>query len=521
MANPLTDEELDNIGRENDPIYQAERTAKMTPDEALYESVQRNPDGALTDAQRAAALIPSEEMQKRREAARNAKTPETPATTTLNHTIGSDGKSRTTYGGKVRVVDQQTGAVTWEDTNGNAIAVPDSEVMRSRLGGTPVDAVQGGSAWDAALKRQNDQKMSKSLGIAQQKVGQNNELLATRRQRKTMQNLKVADNIQMATANLQANMDDVQKHIANGGGIEDSGAYLSKDGNYYVRGIVAPTMIDQFNKDMAGLGSKDALQRIVVSQKVNKTTGKPEGEPTYSAIYMKDGIGGKGSGRYPKTLSLSEALRHVEKAYIDNGMSKDQVAGQLAGVFGAENASKYGYAPKPNDGLSTQEKVQMLRNENAERDRQNKLNIAKMTVEQRKEAAEAANALKKLGIDVNIDLAEASAAEKTGNMMGSATSGVTNQQTFTEDQRQAEKDKAEKARAAARAKVLGGQPPKDDGGQSQAQPSNDYNVIDVSAIKDKAELRSSLSAAPDGSVVTLGGVTKVKRNGEWKVLNKE
>lgn len=40
-----------------------------------------------------------------------------------------DGKSRTAYGSKVRVVDQKTGEVTWEDLNGNVIEPPASETI--------------------------------------------------------------------------------------------------------------------------------------------------------------------------------------------------------------------------------------------------------------------------------------------------------------------------------------------------------------------------------------------------------
>lgn len=41
------------------------------------------------------------------------------------------------------------------------------------------------------------------------------------------------------------------------------------------------------------------------------------------------------------------------------------------------------------------------------------------------------------------------------------------------------------------------------------------NVLDVSQVKSKDELNKVLSEAPEGSAVTLGGKTKVKRNGKW------
>lgn len=313
-----------------------DRINKMTPDQAYRYSVDSiGRDPSITKQMDAAATIPEDEMQRRRQSAGVAN-PEKP----------------------IGVANQPAGATVTE----SGVYLPNGKLAGDKPAGYEQMAStqmmekmnqglrpKNGLTWEDALKQQQFEKVGRSLAIAQQKVDQNNELLATRQRRKTLQNIKVADNIQMATSNLAANLANVQKHLANGGGIEESGAYLSKDGSYYVRGIVAPSMVDDFNRDMAKLGGKDALQKIVVSQKINKTTGEPDGEPTYSALYMKDGIGGQGSGRYPKTMTLSEALRHVEKAYLDNGMPKDRVAGQLAGVFGEANAAKYGYAAKPSE----------------------------------------------------------------------------------------------------------------------------------------------------------------------------
>ena len=48
-------------------------------------------------------------------------------------TIGTDGKGRTTFGSYVRVVDQKTGEVSWEDTNGNPVEAPKSQQMMEKM----------------------------------------------------------------------------------------------------------------------------------------------------------------------------------------------------------------------------------------------------------------------------------------------------------------------------------------------------------------------------------------------------
>ena len=271
------------------------------------------------------------------------------------HTIGNDGKSRTAYGGKVRVVDQTTGAVSWEDLKGNATSAPDSESTRSALGANTGNI----DPWKAAVEQQNQAKMENAMRIAQAKVDANNAELSTRRRRIVKQNLKVADNIQQATANMQRNLADVQSFIANGGDIAESGAHKDKDGNWYVSGIVAPTQVKTFNEEMAKLGGKDALDKIVVSLRVDQY-GTPikDAEPTFGAVYIKDGnIGGKGA-RYPKHLTLREAMRYVAKAYEDDGNDHDAAVNYAAGVFGVDDPEKFGLSYKSRD---SKERVERMR----------------------------------------------------------------------------------------------------------------------------------------------------------------
>lgn len=167
----LTDEELNNIAP--DAVDELARIEKMTPDEALQESMQRNPDASLTDAQRAAALIPPDEMQRRRAAASPAPAA-APASALapapLDHTIGGDGKSRTAYGGKVLVVDQKTGAVSWENPDETAADAPGSVRMAER----------GGTIDDPEFAQWRNQALFNSKTLEQRKkmAGERNHLLA-------------------------------------------------------------------------------------------------------------------------------------------------------------------------------------------------------------------------------------------------------------------------------------------------------------------------------------------------------
>lgn len=254
-------------------------------------------------------------------------------------TIGADGKGRTTYGGYVRVVTQDgpdKGKVTWEDTNGNPVEAPKSQQMMDKLnqGLRP----KGDLSWDDALKQQSFESIGKAQQYARNAIEANRLAIENRRKRKAKQNAKVADEMGSAFANLQGNLEDVSKHIADGGSIEDSGAYKSKDGNYYVRGIVAVDRLGEFNKEMAGLGGKDSMERIVVSQQVSKTTGKPIGEPTFAALYRKNGIDGQGDGVYAKKLNLAQAVNYARKSQVDLGRMSDQEAKEYAvWAFGGKN----------------------------------------------------------------------------------------------------------------------------------------------------------------------------------------
>lgn len=327
-----------------DIVDELERINKMTPDEAYRHSVETTGRAnGITDEMHAAAITPAPKP------APTATQPTQPAVPSPEPVapvaapgqppktvVGADGKGRTTFGGYVRVVDQKTGGVTWEDTNGNPVEAPKSQQMMDKLnqGLRP----KGDLSWDDALKQQSFESIGKAQQYARNAIEANRLAIENSRKRKAKQNAKVADEMGSAFANLQGNLEDVSKHIADGGSIEDSDAYKSKDGNYYVRGIVAVDRLGEFNKEMAGLGGKDSMERIVVSQQVSKTTGKPIGEPTFAALYRKNGIDGQGDGVYAKKLNLAQAVNYARKSQVDLGRMSDQEAKEYAvWAFGGKN----------------------------------------------------------------------------------------------------------------------------------------------------------------------------------------
>lgn len=331
---------------ENTPdiVDELERINKMTPDEAYRHSVETiGRANGITDEMHAAAITPAPKP------APTATQPTQPATPSPEPVapvaapgqppktvVGADGKGRTTFGGYVRVVDQKTGGVTWEDTNGNPVEAPKSQQMMDKLnqGLRP----KGNLSWDDALKQQSFESIGKAQQYARNAIEANRLAIENSRKRKAKQNAKVADEMGSAFANLQGNLENVSKHIADGGSIEDSSAYKSKDGNYYVRGIVAVDRLGEFNKEMAELGGKDSMERIVVSQQVSKTTGKPIGEPTFAALYRKNGIDGQGDGVYAKKLNLAQAVNYARKSQVDLGRMSDQEAKEYAvWAFGGKN----------------------------------------------------------------------------------------------------------------------------------------------------------------------------------------
>jgi hypothetical protein len=331
MTDKEFDENLNNI------------TRKMTPDEALDESRRvTGLDPSLTPV--SPAPLDHTYGTKNRKAPGSV-TVSLPGEKPFEAVEGQKDVTRTQYGGKVRVVDQKTGAVSWEDLEGNAIEAPASERMRAELGAN----VGNIDPWKLVADRQSQEDMMRSMRIAQSKVDANNAALSTRRERKMRQQLKVTDNLQQAAANMQSNLAVIQAHIASGGDISESGARTDDGGKtWWVEGIVAPSQLRAFNNEMLELGGRDALKHIMVRQQVDRN-GNPlrdkdgnEIEPRFAAVYVKDGNIGDGIGVYTKELSLRQALRSTVKAYEDKFKNHDAAVNYAAGVFGVSDPAKYG-----------------------------------------------------------------------------------------------------------------------------------------------------------------------------------
>jgi hypothetical protein len=95
--------------------------------------------------------------------------------------------------------------------------------------------------------------------------------------------------------------------------------------------------------------------------------------------------------------------------------------------------------------------------------------------------------LKELGYAIDIDLAEAKAADASARSMANAKTGITNEAKYTPEQIEAEKKRAEEARERARGKV---------GSLRQGGASSGYNRTMPTVAKDTNSI-----IMPDGKVV--------------------
>ena len=166
---------------ENKPdiVDELERINKLTPDQAYQESVAeigRAP--SITDAQDAAARVPQAQIDAMKEKVAPPAAPAAPASPAAptrqqqpqqpQTVIGRDGKGRTTFGGYVRVVDQKTGATTWEDLKGNAVEAPQSlRMMEAASSG--ISPNQGtATSWADAIEQQKAARLAEAKTRGQQ-----------------------------------------------------------------------------------------------------------------------------------------------------------------------------------------------------------------------------------------------------------------------------------------------------------------------------------------------------------------
>lgn len=233
--------------------------------------------------------------------------------------------------------------------------------------------------------------------------------------------------------------------------------------------------------------------------------------PSRVSYFSADGKGGFSKGAYDRktgenwgvdygTRDPNRAARwKVIESHADYKRYENDKTGEVVKVKNGETP------PWENRTINDRYAIEQMRQENINArqaaNNQNRLAIAQLNADQRKKATEAANALKKLGIDIGIDLAEAKAAEATANSMGRATTGITQEARYTPKEIAAQKKKAEEARSRARVKVGSA------ASSRQASPSSGDNSKRNPAVP---------TVSADGKTITMPDGTVLKPGESWK-----
>ena len=359
------------------------------------------------------------------------------------------------------------------------------------------DAALGGyDGFEGALRRQEEEKAAKGRAKTQEIVEQNGFELAQQEERKKQRginlskgHLAIFDGLVAAYKALDSdyNVSAVNRDERRSGLLRDgqgrligAGASYQKqtyadndgirvqngeDGKPTARnGFVGIGTIDTINKRLRETGNNEfKITGIIARQKIDAIGNKAE------PMFYIQGIRADGT-QFGKTMSMKDVYNFGKENYIGSGENdenaENNVIDTFSDVFGVRKRQeeakmrdpKYResvakaklaeYKAENPNWLTFEERMQLQASQN-----QNRLAIAQLNAEQRQKAAEAARVLKELGYAIDIDLAEAKAADASARSMANAKKGITNEAKYTPEQIEAEKKRAEEARNRARGKV--------------------------------------------------------------------
>lgn len=359
------------------------------------------------------------------------------------------------------------------------------------------DAALGGyDGFEGALRRQEEEKAAKGRAKTQEIVEQNGFELAQQEERKKQRginlskgHLAIFDGLVAAYKALDSdyNVSAVNRDERRSGLLRDGQGRLigagasyqkqtyadndgirvqnGKDGKPTARnGFVGIGTIDTINKRLRETGNNEfKITGIIARQKIDAIGNKAE------PMFYVQGIRADGT-QFGKTMSMKDVYNFGKENYIGSGENdenaENNVIDTFSDVFGVRKRQeeakmrdpKYResvakaklaeYKAENPNWLTFEERMQLQASQN-----QNRLAIAQLNAEQRQKAAEAARVLKELGYAIDIDLAEAKAADASARSMANAKKGITNEAKYTPEQIEAEKKRAEEARNRARGKV--------------------------------------------------------------------
>jgi hypothetical protein len=292
------------------------------------------------------------------------------------------------------------------------------------------------------LKNENLRKMSNKYDLAfQEDEVRAKELLRQANEREQMLNGELAT-VYLSSLRHGGNVSDSQLQIFN----KSTGENFDFIGNY------------------ANIPMRDgSIVRRAIGNNNSFYMGKFDRDERGNIIYGEDGT---------PIVSMIEMPKQMQEMIKRSAYGKEYIDGSKSLSF--------------DERLALQRATDNARWERQAAQNENRFAIAKLNAEQRQKAADAARVLKELGYAIDIDLAEAKAADASARSMANAKTGITNEAKYTPEQIEAEKKRAEEARKRARGKV----------GSRQANPSSGDNRTMPTVAKDTNSI-----TMPDGKVV--------------------
>lgn len=317
---------------ENKPdiVDELERINKLTPDQVYQESVAeigRAP--SITDAQDAAARVPQAQIDAMKAKVAPPASPASPATPAApaqqpQTVVGSDGKGRTTFGGYVRVVDQKTGATTWEDLKGNVVEAPQSlRMMEAASSG--ISPNQGAAtSWADAIEQQKAARIAEAKTRGQQSY---DFMLKSQKEREMQRAERNFTTAQAAKNALRLLMN------------EGLGEVKEHNGKKYRVVSVGGSSIERANAQSEAMGRKSSLSKIAAYVQVDDD-GRPIADPAfYMAVNKSDG---SKASKSLVPLDLGRVMNQFSTSFATlNNISEDEARAATVSEFGGLNPFKW------------------------------------------------------------------------------------------------------------------------------------------------------------------------------------
>jgi hypothetical protein len=394
-------------------------------------------------------------------------------------------------------------------------------------------AMEGYDGFEGALRRQEEEKAAKGRAKTQEIVEQNGFELAQQEERKKQRginlskgHLAIFDGLVAAYKALDSKynvrathrderrvgqLKDKNGRIIGYGAIDKKQVYADNDGirvqngedgkPTVLNGFVGIGTIDTINRKLRETGNnKFKITGIIARQKIDAIGNKAE------PMFYVQGIRADGT-QFGKTMSMKDVYNFGKENYIGSGENdenaENNVIDTFSDVFGVRKRQEEAKMRDPRyrkslaDAKKAEEEAKILEYEAAHPETaatSDRIQVAKINAASRENVARINNQGKKASPDRIKEIDQELAAYSkilNGNLDYS------------------NRDKIQQRVSELTDELIGGKAPVKSGD----------NTIDVSKVESKEELNQVLNNAAEGATVTLGGVTKIKRNGKWVVMS--